>query len=214
MKNKKGFVFVETMIVVVVLVSILLIIYSSYASLISLERRQARYDEPLFIYRTHVVGKFLISLNDNEGNSIIGNKINESSNNSSNFIRIAPEDADLFNENYENSNSLKNDFFSSLYNNFHIQNIFLISGNQLENIKEEEVSSDFYRYLKSIDTSENIDQVFLVIEYAEKVNGTQCDPSDLYDKKKNQDSTTINGNQENSCTFYYASLKINKEEAV
>lgn len=214
MKKKNGFVFVETMIVVVVLVSILLIIYSSYANLISLEKRQARYDDPLFIYRTYAIGEFLVSLEDENKNSIIGNKIAEfkSENleiegNNTNFVIISPSDQDLYNESQDEiQGEQKQAFFSSMYNNFNVQTIILITKSKLKDLKENEVSSDFYRYLKTIDTSTtDDDQIYIAVMYAEKVNGDACDPNSFYDNTENTENT------ENSCTFYYSNLKIEKE---
>jgi len=205
MKKKNGFVFVETMIVVVVLVSILLIIYSSYTSLISLERRQSRYDDPLYINRTYAIGTFLTSLMDENQNSIIGNKLNEYLNDDSdnNFILIPADDQELF---MSNDNSSKDEFFNSLINEFNVQTILMISESKLKNIEEEKVSSDFYRYLKSIDTSKEGEQFYFAIIYAETVDGEECDPNDLYNGEV-QDKPS-----ENSCTFYYANLEIEKGE--
>ena len=70
MKKKNGFVFVETMIVVVILIVSLLVIYSSYMGLISNERRLSRYDDPAFIYKTYSIAKFLLEMKDEEGNEL------------------------------------------------------------------------------------------------------------------------------------------------
>lgn len=204
MKNKKGFVFVETMIVVVVLVSILLIIYSSYTSLISLERRLARYDDPAFIYRTNAITKFLLSIEE-DGNSTIGKKINEFDVSGSNFIQIWPNDNDLF----KLENSTKANFFNQVYNNFNVQSLIIINGAKLKTLEKDTVSlGDFYRYLKTLDTTDE-DQFYIVAMYAEKINGDPCNPNDLYNKSLSQKN---DGKQENTCTYYYANLKLESEE--
>ena len=64
MKNKKGFVFVETVMVIAIVLAGLLAIYISYSNMVRNERRRVRYDEPAFIYRTYAVGQFLLSLYD------------------------------------------------------------------------------------------------------------------------------------------------------
>lgn len=205
MKKKNGFVFVETMIVVVVLVSILLIIYSSYTSLISMERRLARYDDPVFVYRTKMITNFLISLKDDDGNSIIGNKIEQlkkefNKDESGKFINISTEDQDLFSTNSINENYRRKEFFSKVYYSSNIESIIIFTEDSFNEIKAENVSSDFYRYLKSIEKVE--DGIYIAIMYAETVNGSACDINNLYN----------NDNKENSCTYYYSSLEIQKEE--
>lgn len=61
--KKKGFVFVETIIVVSVLTVALLMIYVSLSSVITNEKRRATYDDAGFIYRTYYIENFLVSLN-------------------------------------------------------------------------------------------------------------------------------------------------------
>lgn len=210
MKKKNGFVFVETMIVVVVLIALLLILYSSYAGLISNERRRARYDDPAFIYKTYVAAKFLMSLSDDDGNAIIANKIEQNKsdiakNKEGKFVIISPEDADLFNEEYNaGQNAARKNYFSKLYNEFHIQSILLINENQIKKIKEESVSSDLYRYLQSLEINSEGNEYYFVFMFAEKVNGEECDPNQFVGN--NQDSSY---QSERSCTFYYSSLKVN-----
>ena len=77
MKKKNGFMFIETMIVIVVVLVSLLFIYSSYVSLRSLERKRVRYDDPAFIYRTYAIGQFLLSIKDENSNVVIDNMMHE-----------------------------------------------------------------------------------------------------------------------------------------
>ena len=217
MKKKNGFVFVETMIVVVVLVSILLIIYSSYTSLISIERRQARYDDPVFVYKTHAIADYLFSLKDDDNNSIMANKIEEfkdsqeqKDDNNNKFVIISISDKDLFDSAYENKNNTRESFYTSMYNAFNIQTIVLFTKNSLEKIEKDELSSDFYKYLKSINTAEDPgNQAYIAIMYAEKVNGDACNPNELFGQMNSSNpDNNQNKNKEMSCTFYYSSLKM------
>ena len=73
MKNKKGFVFVETIIVLVILLTSLILLYTSYDSLISNMKRNARNDDPAFMYRTYVIKSFLNELRDDNGNLVLDN---------------------------------------------------------------------------------------------------------------------------------------------
>lgn len=209
MKDKNGFVFVETMVVVVALVTLLILLYSSYSGIISLERRRARYDDPAFIYKTYTISKFLISLKDDANNSIIKNKMNEMNSKQNQFILISTDDEDLFNEEYNSgANTRRKNYFSQLYNLLHVQSITLINERQINyiksNQKESLVSTDLYNYLISIPLTGNLNQYYFIIMYAEKVNGNECDPNQLI----NGSSST---KTEQSCTFYYANLKIDEE---
>ena len=58
MKNKKGFVFVETLIVISVLTASLLVLYSSYYSLIRNEKTRIKYNDSVYLYRTYYLEKF------------------------------------------------------------------------------------------------------------------------------------------------------------
>lgn len=207
MRKKNGFVFVETMIVVVVLMATLLIIYSSYAGLISLERRKVRYDDPAFLYKTKIVADFTNSLYDEEGNAILKNKIEQNKNSkltgNANFIVISPEDNELFGENNFNRQS----FFSQLYNGLNIQSIIIINKENMGILTEDAITSDFYNYIQSIDLSEDDNkQYYFIVMYAEKVNGEACNPNELVNGFNIDNNTIIK--QENKCTFYYSSIKI------
>ena len=218
MKKKNGFVFVETMIVVVILIVSLLVIYSSYMGLISNERRLSRYDDPAFIYKTYSIAKFLLEMKDEEGNVIIGNKITEEykSEEKNDLIYISINDNDLFYGEVQNNdlqnmgNSNRQNFFSKLYNDLNVQTILIVRKNQILNeIDENKISSDLYKYLKSIDVSygdEN--EAYIVVMYAERVDGSSCDPNQILDK--NNEKIGLN-KRESTCTFYYSSLKLTEE---
>ena len=227
MKKKNGFIFIETMIVVVVLLASLLLIYSSYMGLISNNRRMARYDDPEFIYKTYSVGKFLLDLKDENGSSIISNKIKEQNNiikqiesgnkdnSKSPIVYIYINDNDLFYDipsvDNNSGNKTRKDFFSILYNSLNIQTIILLNKKQITSseegvkINESEISSDLYKYLMSIDVSgDKEDQTYLIVMYAEKVNGSSCDVNRLLNN--DQEKELIK--RESACTYYYANLKV------
>lgn len=58
MKKKKGFVFVETLIVVAVLTASLLMLYSTYSALIRKEKTRIQYNDSAYLYRTYYLAKF------------------------------------------------------------------------------------------------------------------------------------------------------------
>lgn len=231
MKKKNGFIFIETMIVVVVLLASLLLIYSSYMGLVSNNRRMARYDDPEFIYKTYSVGKFLLDLKDENGSSIIANKIKEQNtiikqiesgnqdNSKSPIVYISINDNDLFYDassvDNKSGNETRKDFFSTLYNSLNIQTIILLNKKQITSseegvkINESEISSDLYKYLMSIDVSDDEeDQTYLIVMYAEKVNGSSCDVNRLLNN--DQEKELIK--RESACTYYYANLKVQEAQ--
>ena len=57
-KKKKGFVFVETLIVVAVLTASLLMLYSTYSALIRKEKTRIQYNDSAYLYRTYYLAKF------------------------------------------------------------------------------------------------------------------------------------------------------------
>ena len=61
MRNKKGFIFVETMIVITILSVALIMLYRGFSTGISHEQRRIEQDHTLYIYRTHYIADFLRS---------------------------------------------------------------------------------------------------------------------------------------------------------
>ena len=62
MRNKKGFVLIETMITIVILATALLTIYSLFNNIIVKERRKSYYDDPIFVYRANYIATILDDL--------------------------------------------------------------------------------------------------------------------------------------------------------
>src|SRR5574344_1530120 len=61
--KKNGFVFVETIIVVAVLATSLILMYISFNKIIINEKKRITYDDISYIYRTYYLEDFLTSLN-------------------------------------------------------------------------------------------------------------------------------------------------------
>lgn len=73
MKNKKGFVFIETIVVVAVLTISLLMVYSTYSSMIMKEKTRIKYNDSVYMYRTYYLTKFF----KNFRMDIIANRLGE-----------------------------------------------------------------------------------------------------------------------------------------
>ncbi len=210
MKKKNGFVFIETMIVVVVLITALLVIYSSYSGYVTNERRRARYDDPVFIYRNYVLADYLASLVDNDGNSILKNKIDENTN--EDIITITTDDNDLFNENTNilegqttGLNSQRQQYFKNLWSDFRVSNMYIINGSTFEKLKpnDSRISTNLYNYLKSINFGSGGTDNYIVVSYSETVTGDYWDYND---------SNSSNANENTRCLNYFSSIKLEGDE--
>ena len=62
MKKKNGFVFVETMVTIVVLATALLSLYTLFNSVLVREKRRIYYDDPIYIYRANYLSDVFIDI--------------------------------------------------------------------------------------------------------------------------------------------------------
>lgn len=62
MKNKKGFMFVETIMVMTILTTTLLTIYITFSRVLLSEKRRAMFDDTSYLYRTYLIEDYLSSL--------------------------------------------------------------------------------------------------------------------------------------------------------
>ena len=227
MKDKRGFVFVETIIVIATVLAGLLAIYVSYTNMVRNERRRVRYDDPAFIYKTHTIGRFLLSMYDNDGNAILSNKIKEhkavlqlsytkASEDGKNpieeisnyYFNILPNDIDFFSSNYVGNNASRRGFYHSLTNNLNIQNVIVIRKKEVDliytnkdnSIIKNLIPNNLLYYILSLNTSDDDDeQMYLIVEFAEKTNGDACSPTQL-------SSSSSETKRESSCTYYYSNI--------
>jgi len=89
--NKKGFMFVETIMVITILTSSLIMIYVSFSRVLTSEKRRAAFDDTAYIYHTYYIENFLVSLNlDQYIEKYLVNNGNK-------IITINPEDNSLYN---------------------------------------------------------------------------------------------------------------------
>lgn len=82
MKNKKGFVFVETIVVVAVLTISLLMVYSTYSSMLMKEKTRMKYNDSVYLYRTYYLTKFF----KNFRMDILANRLGEKEENNNGEI--------------------------------------------------------------------------------------------------------------------------------
>lgn len=63
--NKKGFMFVETIMVMTILTTTLVTIYITFSRVLLNEKRRAMFDDTSYLYRTYLIENYLVSLNLN-----------------------------------------------------------------------------------------------------------------------------------------------------
>lgn len=175
--KKNGFVFIETIVTVVVLSASLLLLYSSYSNSIQNEKERLYYDDVAYIYRTNFVRKFL------EENSNV-EALKEYGFNGTYITTIGPDYDTMFTDEQKNNNKY-NKSLEDIYENFNINQMLLV---------KKEYVSDCFDKIEICDASvENLTynmksyvlsmndityDYYLVIEYAEKLddsgNITKC----------------------------------------
>ncbi len=121
--KKNGFIFVETIVAIVVLTSSLLLLYSSFSKILQSEKTRIYYDDISYIYRTHYINERLNKLNiSSVKDNITDDKF---------FMMIGLETENLFNG-YENNKN----YISNLLNDFEVKEMIMIKENKIDNLKK------------------------------------------------------------------------------
>lgn len=189
--NRKGFVFIETIIVTALLLSALMLIYSSFISTNNTETRRLRYDDPVKLYETFYIKKYLESFD------LSAVKANATS---KKYAVIYRSEQEIFG----NSFLAEKTFFEKLYERTNIENIYLFpynvsdmvtlcdgtDANQYPTIC---TNNNLVSYLRTLDISTitNDQSYRLVIEYAQQLNGEKCSSGTSKD-----------------CFYFYSSVKV------
>ncbi len=175
---KKGFVFIETVITVVILSASLLYLYSSYNDIVVKEERRLYYDDVSHIYKANYVRNFLEKYSDIEA-------LKEYVFNRSYVINIGPDFDGMFIDT-NITNNMKSSF-NTLFNGFNINQIVLVSSELLRDCKDSSntkcdtsnLSYSLNSYLNTLN-KDNYD-TYLVIEFSETNEDgkiTRCIPGD------------------------------------
>ena len=178
MKNK-GFIFIETIITVVVLSTSLLYLYSSYNNVIHNEEDRLYYDDIAYIYKTNYIREFLVS---NTNIELVKSKAFENTY----VIMIGSSFEGLFDDS-QTANGMKTSF-ENIIGGFNVNQIYFVDSDYIDECSGNETSGkckvaitdlsyNMNQYLKSLNESES--DFYLVVEYAEKVeNGLikKCNP--------------------------------------
>lgn len=194
-KKNKGFVFIETIITVVVLSTSLLYLYSSYSNIITREETRLYYDDPAYIYRTNYVRKFLEQYTNLE-------EIKSYAFNNSYVITIGTGFDNMF-----TSEQIANNMASSMenmINNFRINQMLIVDSYMLDEclgtnddstkckVSTSNLSYNMNNYIKTLNELDY--NYYLIVEYSEHLsNGkvSKCVPG-----------------TDRGCDLYYVSLGI------
>lgn len=179
LKNK-GFVFIETIVTVLVLSTSLLYLYNSYNNIIDKEETRVYYDDVAYIYKTNYIKRFLeenANIEYVKSEAFKESYVTSIGNAFDNFFNEAQLEENM-------NNSLEN-----ILNNFRVNQMFLVKRNYIDECDGSETSGKCYfnatdnaynltNYIKSINDTKH--DYYLVVEYSEKVDDTgkitKCTP--------------------------------------
>ena len=160
--NKNGFVFVETIVVITVLTTALLLLFSSFNNILKKEKERMNYDDVAYIYRTHYLKNTLDKLNLNDVLTTFNSDDNKY------FLTINKETTNLFidRENYQN-------YFNKILDDYEVEEMFIVKTKELDNLKaclidkscDNEFDEEVIKYLKTINVDIACDNI-LVVSYA------------------------------------------------
>ena len=181
--NRKGFVFVETIIVIAIMLSSLMLIYSLYASSVSNENIRLRYDDTAKLYETFYLKKYLESFDLDALKARI--------NDGEPYQMIYRGTSEVFGSSYSNEKI----FLENMWMDLHIESIILFGSNISEIVECNRddtamicSNTSLLNYLKTLDDEAGYR---LVIEYAMDESGNTC--------------TSPIG-----CYYYYSSVKVDE----
>ncbi len=165
--NKKGFIFVETIIVITIVLSSLLIVYSLYSSSLNQENKRLRYDDISKVYETYYIKKYLETFElDTLKNNIKDDVL---------YQNIYAGQSDLFGGYYNNEKL----FFENMWNELHIQAIYLTTydvSDMCDSGTTRPICSDrnLVNYLDTLDNGESEYNYRLIISFAQTQDGKGC----------------------------------------
>lgn len=173
--NRKGFVFTETIVAIVILTSALLLIYTSFNNVLQSEKVRVDYDDVAYIYRTYYIKNILTSLNINGVLQDLNNNENKY------FTTIGIETNTLF----ENNNNYRN-LLANILQNYDVNTqMVILKKDKINKLKEcnltcassstcstsetcnsffSELTEEMRDYIRTIDVGIKCDNV-LAIEY-------------------------------------------------
>ncbi|MBR1748159.1 MAG: hypothetical protein IJ743_00010 [Bacilli bacterium] len=169
--NKKGFVFVETIIVTAILLASLMLVYSLFVSNKNDENKRLRYDDTAKLYETYYLKQYF----DSFDLSIVTSKIT----NTTPYQYIYRGQSDVFGDQYRSENK----FFLKLWEDLGISSILVLPYDLTNILKCQGLANDLcsnkdlFAYLNTLDSSladHPSERFRIIIEYTSRQNGCKC----------------------------------------
>ena len=124
-ENKKGFIFIETIITVVVLITTLVFLYSSYSSVVTVERKRLYHDDIAYIYKTKYIADVLKeTINETKFNDAVNNSFTGAQ---PKYLYLFNTESKIYNDNHDITQA------KSLY---HIYRLIYIKISDIPNLKK------------------------------------------------------------------------------
>lgn len=191
MRKKKGFIFIETLVVVAVLTVSLLATYATYNSAVVKENARIRYNDSAYMYRTFYLSQFFRNFRLDLVASNLNNNVNNGDINILSGFNCQSQSL------FVNDDLYNKGICEELFESLNINNIYLtyndlsfLQGNCLNDDRCEvllQVSEDVANYLKTIG-GKGKSGYRILVEYAENKDGTKCDTG--------------------NCVYYYTTLSL------
>lgn len=166
--KKNGFVFIETIVTVVVLSASLLIIYNSYSTSLHNEKERLYYDDVAYIYRANDIRTFL-----QECSNLY--KVKRLSFDDRHIITIGSGFDIMFTAEQKEAGYANT--LDYIYENYKINQILIVKKEYMEECYEKTdicqnsevgLSTSALKYIRSINETDS--NFYLVVEFAEKVD--------------------------------------------
>lgn len=172
MTKKKGFVFIETIVVVAVLTVSLIMTYSTYNSSIMKEKTRTFYDDPVYLYRTFYLTKFFREYSLD----LIASNLSDN-----NYISpFSCQNDGIFVENPQYGKAM----CETLWRTLNVEAVFLTyndlsslqdnTNNPKKNSVLAQVDEDTANYLKTIGGNEQVGYR-IIVKYSHQKNGVACE---------------------------------------
>lgn len=197
MKRKKGFIFIETLVVVAILTLSLVLTYASFNSAISQELIRIHYNDSAYMYRTYYLSQFLRNFRlDLVANNLNSSKI---------ITQFSCDKDNIFDDNTTMEKSLCNNLFelyriSGLYlakNDLSsLQNCTSSSG-ICENLYMFGNDNDFPYYVQTIGGAGKTGYR-IIVKYSENQDGSFC----------SEDENINSDTNKSECIFNYTTLSL------
>ncbi len=138
-KNLKGFILVETMVVIAFLATTLLTVYSSFTTVLDNAKTRIFYDDPIYLYRTYY---FLSYLEKNNLPEFIDSKFNNTSGTDNRSLSIVEFGCNALSVTEASGGASESGFCESLKSNMDINHVFIMNYDVNDVIKCDEQSGN------------------------------------------------------------------------